>query len=213
MVTIEKGQAPKAWIEKRTTPGFTGFESTEELKTALLDEQGHICAYCMRRIPTSDPNMDAQSRVEHIKPRSKYPDLQLDYNNLVICCPGNIVNQPHCDHSKGDELISFDLFSSQLEDSITYSKFDGTIQSGNETWDKELNDVLNLNHPMLKANRKQMLDGVITTLNIKKDKSTGWPHKAMQTELNRWQNRDKTGKRLAFAGIVIAFLKKRLRTQ
>jgi len=213
MVTIEKGQAPKAWIEKRSTPGFSAFESTEELKNALLDEQGHLCAYCMRRIPTSDPNMDAKVRVEHLKPRSKYPVLQLDYNNLVICCPGNIEYQPHCDHSKGDDSITFDLFSSQLEDSITYSKFDGTIKSSNSDWDKEINHLINLNHPTLKANRRETLDAVISILNTKKKKSTAWSVQTMQAELDRWQNRDRSGKRLAFAGVVIAFLKKRLRAQ
>lgn len=213
MVRIEKGQEPKTWIEKRTTPGFTEFESTEDLKNALLAEQGYVCAYCMRRIPTPDPNIDAQARVGHIKPRSKYPHLQLNYNNLVICCPGNIDNQPHCDHSKGNELISFDLFSHQMEDSITYSKFDGAIVSSNELWDKEINQVLNLNHPKLKFNRRETLNGVISILNNKRNKSSVWPIHSMLGELNRWQNPDSSGNRLAFAGIVIAFLKKKLKSQ
>ena len=44
MVTIKKGKEPQAWVEKRNTPGFTQFESSEELKQSLLEEQGYICA-------------------------------------------------------------------------------------------------------------------------------------------------------------------------
>ena len=210
MVTIKKGKEPQAWVEKRNTPGFTQFESSEELKQSLLEEQGYICAYCMRRLPADDPNTDATSKVEHIKPRSKYPDLQFNYDNLVICCPGNLNSQPHCDLSKDDGSISFDLFNSQLEDSITYLSSDGTIKSSNGLWDEEINRVLNLNHPILKANRLQTLTVLINDLNIRKKKSAGWTSKAMQAELRRWQNRDRSGNRLPFAGIVIAFLKKRL---
>ena len=210
MVTIKKGKEPQAWVEKRNTPGFTQFESSEELKQSLLEEQGYICAYCMRRLPADDPNTDATSKVEHIKPRSKYPDLQFDYKNLVICCPGNLECQPHCDNCKGDGSVSFDLFNPQLEDSITYLTFDGTIKSNNGTWDQEINLVLNLNHPTLKANRKEKLTGVITVLNSLHKDSASWSSKAIQAELRRCQNRDRSGKRQPFAGIVIAFLKKRL---
>ena len=53
MILINKNQEPKEWTEYCSTPGVT-YQSIPELVDALLKEQGYICAYCMRRIPTKD---------------------------------------------------------------------------------------------------------------------------------------------------------------
>lgn len=42
------------------------------------------------------------------------------------------------------------------------------IQSSNPIWDKEINDILNLNCSILGINRKQVLDAVITVLGEKR---------------------------------------------
>ena len=57
---------------------------SSELKTvilkSLLREQGFICCYCESRITMDD------SHIEHLRPRSRYRDLQFDYNNLLCSC-------------------------------------------------------------------------------------------------------------------------------
>ena len=39
-------------IYRDSTPNatYTGFPSKKDIQESLLDEQGHICAYCMQRI-------------------------------------------------------------------------------------------------------------------------------------------------------------------
>jgi uncharacterized protein (TIGR02646 family) len=63
------------------------------LKDALLDEQGYICAYTMKRI-----NRDS-SHIEHIKPeslcRKEKVGSDLDYTNMVACFPRDGMESPY----------------------------------------------------------------------------------------------------------------------
>ncbi len=147
MIEIKKGQEPKAWTNRKCMPGV-GYNATPELKSALLEEQGCLCVYCMRRI--SYENM----KVEHIKSRSVYPDLELDYKNLVACCNG-VENGKikHCDTNKGNTEISIDVFSSADIQTISYSSHDGKIKSSNDAYNNDINNTLNLNCSVLKENR------------------------------------------------------------
>ena len=65
----------------------------------------------MRRIPHKDKNSNENSRIDHILSRDKHPDMKLDYGNMVICCPGAISGNFHCDKFKGEEDITFSLFN------------------------------------------------------------------------------------------------------
>lgn len=51
-----------------------------DLRFRALSEQGRYCACCGRRPPS------IVLHVDHVKPRSKYPDLALDLGNLQILC-------------------------------------------------------------------------------------------------------------------------------
>ena len=68
MKKIIKSKEPKEWTEYRLTPGVK-YSPISELREALLKEQGYLCAYCMRRIPTKDGNSEETSRIEHLKSR------------------------------------------------------------------------------------------------------------------------------------------------
>ena len=109
MRKISKNKEPNAWLQYRLTSDAT-YQSTPELRQSLLEEQGYLCAYCMRRIPGKDSNSNEDSRIDHILSRSNNPDLSLSYSNMVICCPGAINSDFHCDKSKGENNISFNLF-------------------------------------------------------------------------------------------------------
>lgn len=152
MIKINKGKEPREWTEYCSTPGVE-FKGIRPLREALLQEQGYICAYCMRRIPVRDNNSNETTRIEHIKSQKCFPDLKLKYNNLVICCPGAITDDFHCDKKKEERIISFDLFSDQFVNTLSYQS-DGKIKSSNAVWNKEIDEVLNLNNSMLKQNRK-----------------------------------------------------------
>jgi len=199
MKTIQKNREPSEWIERRNTPGAI-YEAISQLRKSLIEEQGYICAYCMQRIETD------KSKIEHIKCQERYPDQQLDYNNLVICCYGNS-NEMHCDNSKGKQDISFSLFDQDLEKSISYKTKDGKITSCNTTWDRELNEVLNLNNPLLKKNRAEVLSGIISVLEKKQ-----WKSPKLKRILNKYESKNTEGKYESYCGIAIWFLKKKIQS-
>jgi uncharacterized protein (TIGR02646 family) len=99
---------------------------------SLLEEQGFICCYCGQKI-----NIDV-SHIEHLKPRNKYPDLTLDYKNLIASCQGESETPPpipvHCGHKKA-EWYEESLMVSPLEkncaDFFRYTD-DGQILATND---------------------------------------------------------------------------------
>ncbi len=208
MIRINKGIEPIEWTRKKATPGFNEYEPIEKLREALLKEQGYICAYCMREIPVNkkDPGLNQTSKIEHLKCRHKYPNSQLDYNNMVICCPGFIDGTEHCDKSKGKQDITFNIFNPSLQNSISYLTKDGTIKSSDPQWNSEIENILKLNNSMLKMNRKEALEGVLMALDKKK-----WRPAEISSKLDLWKTKNTSGKHKPYCGIVIWFLEKRLR--
>jgi uncharacterized protein (TIGR02646 family) len=205
MITINKRNEPASWTQYRSTPGVA-YQATEELRQALLVEQGFICAYCMRRIPVKDSGNIETTRIDHIKSRTDNPNLELDYGNMVICCPGFIDSNEHCDKSKGDSEITFSLFNINLQKSISYSSKDGSIKSSNPVWDSEIKDIVRLNNNRLKLNRLQTLDGLRSALEKGK-----WRTSELETKLILLSNPDDKGKFTPYCGISIWYLKKKLR--
>lgn len=208
MIKINKGNEPATWTQKKETPDFTQYEPTDDLRNALLKEQGFICAYCMREIPTKDKGVKETSKIEHVKSRKDRPDLQLDYNNMVICCPGYLNADAHCDKSKDKSSVTFSLFNNLFPNTITYSIKNGTISSTNTitTWNKEINDTLNLNNSLLAYNRLYVLTGIKEVLEKKK-----WKKAKIEEKLEEWLNPNANGKLKPYCGIVIWYLQKKLR--
>lgn len=200
MIKISKSEEPKEWRDKRKTPGFK-YSSIPELRDSLLNDQGYICAYCMNRIG------EENSKIEHIQAQSKYPELQFEYSNMVICCKGKTNNEAHCDTSKGDEDISFDIFSDSFFDTISYKSKDGEILSTNTVYNKEINKILNLNHKTIKLNRFYVLDGAIKMI----IRNSDWKKKGIINQLTYWSNKDKDNKYQPYCGIVIWYLKRKIK--
>jgi uncharacterized protein (TIGR02646 family) len=207
MKKIEKNAEPREWTEYRLTPGVD-YQAIPELRDSLLEEQGYICAYCMRRIPIKDKNSTETSRIDHILSRTKHEDLKLSYQNMVICCPGAIDNDKfHCDKCKGEEDITFNLFDEVFISTISYNSKDGAIKSSNAIYDKEMQGMLNLNHALLQKNRQQTLQGVTAVLNRKQ---VPWKKSEIRKLLEQWQNKDITGQFKPYCGIVIWYLNKKI---
>ena len=61
---------------------YENYDKKDELRLALLKEQGFICCYCMRRIQEA---MEKKMKIEHFKAFSIYngtnekPNLTLNY--------------------------------------------------------------------------------------------------------------------------------------
>ncbi|MEU7782775.1 HNH endonuclease [Amycolatopsis sp. NPDC049159] len=67
----------KAATEKKPTPW-----KHEEIRAALRSETDSRCAYC-----ESEINSVTYDQIEHILPKSRFPDLVVDWNNLTLVCP------------------------------------------------------------------------------------------------------------------------------
>jgi uncharacterized protein (TIGR02646 family) len=206
MKRINKTSEPKERKQFRETPGVTEYESIDPLRDSLLKEQGYICAYCMRRIPVKDKISAETSRIEHIKCRDLYPDLQFDYSNIVVCCPGCIDGNEHRDRSKRNNEITFSPFDIRVEQSISYTTKDGLIKSTNESWNKEINEELNLNNQRLKQIRKEVINGLRAILEKKK-----WTKKTIKQQLASWQSFDNKNRLKPYCGVIVWYLQKKLK--
>ncbi|MBE9198812.1 MULTISPECIES: retron system putative HNH endonuclease [unclassified Nodularia (in: cyanobacteria)] len=107
MKYIKKNQEPeqfsswKALENDDWKPSWDdNFQAPEKpvVHDALLKEQGYICCYCGMAVTR------ATSHIEHLQPRSTYPDLSLEYTNLIASCQGESTEPPpvpvHCGHQK-----------------------------------------------------------------------------------------------------------------
>ncbi len=209
MIRIVKTKEPKSWTKHRLTDGAL-YEASSDLRDSLLAEQGEICAYCMRRIPVADAGTSETTRIEHIKPQSNLSrEEAMDYRNMVICCPGAMASTSkkdcHCDRHKGETFISFTPFDQNFIDTLSY-KSDGTIESSNKKYDKELNEVLNLNVGILKANRKAVRNQLIATLGTRE-----WKKSDIEKILKIYSSKDAEGKKKEYCGVVVQYLTKKLR--
>ena len=93
MKYIQKTGSPYSYSQWRTQVAGTSKSDWREVPTAqkeliltaMIADQGGLCAYTMRRID------DGSSHVEHIKPQSRcradLPGSDLDYTNLLACFP------------------------------------------------------------------------------------------------------------------------------
>lgn len=204
MRKIVKQSEPREWTAHRLTPGAK-YEAKQELREALLKEQGYLCAYCTRRIPIRDANSNETTRIDHILSRSNHPELQLNYSNMVVCCPGAITSDFHCDKLKGENDITFNLFEDHFFHTLAYSSKDGRLKSSDPENDRQINELLNLNHALLKRNRLETLRGVIRMLN-----RMGWTASNIRHQIDIWDQKDLQGRYKPYNSIIVWFLKKKL---
>lgn len=165
MKHIQKQTPPETFNRYARTPGSSfkdlSSEDNREIKAALrvslLEEQGYICCYCGQRVSSAD------SIIEHLKCRDRYPRLELDYMNLMCSCLGgqdkrsrNPQYPLHCDAIKGNVDIPL---SPLIAESETLFKFDedGHIY-GMDDRAEEVIQKLNLDNSKLVAKRKNAID-------------------------------------------------------
>jgi uncharacterized protein (TIGR02646 family) len=154
MKQIIKHNEPRSLIQHRAQKGNYENFHKDELRASLINEQGHICCYCMCRIPhTLKPDEREKnypdSKIEHVKCRSKNSALALSYQNLLLSCNGKHGfprQMQTCDSYKGENDLSFNPADTErnIEDYIKYSA-NGEIFSDDKMISQELNEVLNLN--------------------------------------------------------------------
>ncbi len=143
-------------------PSYSKLQNPEKeaVFKSLLSEQGYICCYCERELTNEDYH------IEHFKPKdkTKFPELELVYNNLLCSCQVNTQKgEPlHCGNSKGnwfDENLLISPLDPSCERKFKYTH-DGQILpfDENDEATKTTIEKLQLNIDKLKNLRKSVID-------------------------------------------------------
>lgn len=222
MIQIKKGREPDKLLRYRKQDGASyeqmDKDVKEELLHNLLQEQGHLCAYCMSKIPETRklPNGVAAVTIEHWLPQN--PDEKadigqgLDYKNMFAVCSGRrgCGNEDGmtCDARKGNMIIKVNPLDERTLCDIKYTS-DGIIKSGDPIVDEDLNIRLNLNGEMtsLPENRKQVLNCLID--DIKRNCGSGDISLYCQRRLEKIMDMDDP--KMPYVGILIWWLKKHIK--
>lgn len=221
MIAIKKGREPDKLLRYRQQEGASYEQMDKDVKNELLEkllqEQGHICAYCMRRIPeqrTLPPGI-APATIEHWLPRN--PESKedigqgLNYRNMLAVCSGNrgCGNKEGltCDASRGNEPLKVNPCNKDTLCGITYTS-SGKIKSSDPDIDEDLNKRLHLNSEVisLPENRKQVLQALID--DVKKNHGTGSISLYCQRKLKQIQATKDP--KIPFVGILVWWLTKHI---
>lgn len=219
MKQIIKLNEPNSLVEHRAKE-HSNFDNIpantkEQLRQNLLSEQGHICCYCMKRIPENNP---PNLKVEHLFCQADNQNLQLNYSNLFASCTGN-EGQPKikqtCDTKKGNSVLTINPISNSPNcESLFKFNADGEISLLIENADisRQINEVLNLNMQTLKDNRREIYIGVQRKVEAESKKLGNRQLKLnyFEKEKNKWLTRS-NNKFEPFCMVAVYYLNKKIR--
>ena len=221
---IEKHAEPDSLTayKKQANAYYDGCNKAD-IREHLLKDQGYLCAYCMRRIPekSSVPGGVVQMKIEHWLPESQCSEAQkLDFRNMLGVCMGNAGHkeaETTCDSHRHDKPLKINPLDKHLVQQIKYETRTGRIFSDDQQIDDDLNHTLNLNYGgsdfSLCSNRHNALEVCLEKLReLTKGKSGTWSRTVLQKMLKSYENKDKEGKYREYSGIVIWYLKKKLKS-
>jgi uncharacterized protein (TIGR02646 family) len=170
---IAKSQSePQALVEYRVASRninytWSNFRKPykDDYRAYLLNEQGHICAYCMQRITNSE------TKIEHLKPRHSCCETEkLSDTNMVAVCKGFTDIYKHCDTFRGNlrpvakHIMKLSPLMQNPNCEELISIIDGVLKSSDPTIDRELSEKLNLNCKGLIEKRQRAEQGYIEAL-------------------------------------------------
>ncbi len=217
MKRITKGSEPSSLTQYRSQSNAsfgdvdTGVKN--ELRKSLLIEQGHICCYCMKRIPESTRN--PSSKIEHFRCQSINPQEQLNYNNMFLACCGNqgsLKTSQTCDTSKENKSLNplLSPLDDNIENRIKY-KANGEIFTEDTNLNNELNFILNLNEFQLKENRKVVFRTIRDKIRnkMKKQRDNSLKRNFLNSEKTKWIT-PQNGKYREFCMVAIYVINKKL---
>lgn len=212
MFYIIKGKEPVSLTKykKEKFAYFDGFRNKDDIRHALLQEQGYLCAYCMRRINNSD-----DLTIEHYIPQSKLNRIgALNYQIMLGVCKTDrnceFKNQTCDSHRRNCDLIINPWIQSSINE-IEYEEHTGKITSKNNRIKIDLEVTLNLNclESRLPLNRKAALDSLKSFIS-KQYKCGTWTTTILRKIKDYYTEKDTNGKYKEYIGILIWYLDKRL---
>ncbi len=171
---IKKTSAPSSFQKYIKEPNANFNSNTcpkKELRKSLFDEQSGICAYCQQKLPEEKGQPKSlKVSIEHhceqaiCNGQNGTQDKRLDYSNLFAVCIGRIgvPIKLHCDSHKAEVNkkpnkvlpMKINPLNKNHISTIKYLR-SGIIKSTNPEFDKELNNILQLNLSYLKDMRRK----------------------------------------------------------
>lgn len=213
MIDIQKGKEPNSltWYKKQSYAYFDGC-CKDEIRDHLLDEQGYLCAYCMRRIDKD------HMKIEHWYPEDDLTEQEkLDYGNMLGACLGHIEGQKGrddtCDAHKKNIKITVNPLNPKTLEKVKYRSKSGEIYSEDGNIQKDLDKTLNLNSRAhrLPQNRKEKLEAVISELTRKMPKGK-WTKSMLKVLLDEYSAENAAGEKAEYLGIVQWYLDKKIKS-
>jgi uncharacterized protein (TIGR02646 family) len=209
MRNITKGHEPPSLTAWRATNpiDYNGYPDKDGLRASLEAEQRGLCCYCQSRIRAEIGSM----KIEHWASHSGHPTLRLVYSNLLGSCmggEGKPGREQHCDTYKGEQdLCRNPSDPSHDVEAVLHYLNDGRITSPNQLFDEQLNSVLNLNHPVLMNQRKQVLDSLKKLLGMRGGtlKRGDW-----EKILEDWTGAHDRDVMRPYSGVIVYWVRKKL---
>lgn len=208
---------PASLKQTRSTPGSTyGDCNKEDIRVALLKEQGKICAYCMKRITEKlDENGQPVTTIEHYLAQKSQDgnDLTMNYMNMLGVCRGND-GMPkalqHCGNKRGKISLTIDPRNPICETQVKYEITTGKVYSDDPVIDTDLNETLGLNEENLVKNRRSVISIASVSLqNLKKRKGKPLSKSDLSSEINRWKS--KSDKHDEYCMAAVFYIERQLR--
>lgn len=208
MRTINKRSEPNSLTQHRCSAdaSFENYPAKDDLRRSLVAAQRGICCYCLSRIRPEPGAM----KIEHWHSQSTCPEEQLAYSNLLASCRGGDGHSrevQHCDTFKGDKNLSVNPAnpSSGIEARVRFLS-NGRIQAEDDPFQRELEEILNLNLPFLINNRKAALDEFTKSLR----KTGSLTSSGLERLRRRWNGESHNSDLVPFCQAIIYWLNKKL---
>lgn len=143
----------KHWLQSQQNAGIEVHYNMlsgalkNDLKSALLENQGYLCAYTEIRLDTPQA-----CHIEHIVPQTQAPELDLSLTNLAACFPasGGDAQSGYGAPIKGGTAVRLNqnFISPYANTSVFSYNAQGHIKGQTSAADRTI-QILNLNHSSL----------------------------------------------------------------
>jgi len=216
MIYIRKKPEPRSLTEYKRQ-AFANYDGCDKspIKQSLLEEQGHLCAYCMRRLQDI-----SKMTIEHYIPQHPLNTVEsnrrdnLNYNNMLGVCLGNRGCEKRiqtCDAHRGNTPLTVNPFNQASIDRIAYHA-DGSIYSDDPAINIDLNETLNLNYKdgSLIKSRKQAVDALKRYL-LKKQPQGQWSRSLLLRTKAEYSKLSADKSKPEYLGILLFYIEKYLR--
>ncbi|MDC4917559.1 HNH endonuclease [Acinetobacter baumannii] len=158
MIKLTKSQKPEYLSPEKVTELTALFQETKEsvwndkrIKAPLLESSHGKCAYCETVL--TDPGIYME--VEHFKHKSSFPDLVVDWDNLLPSCK-------RCNGTKNDKDKL--IINPYINDPKMELVFDNYCIFGSTELGKETESAVDLNEEVLMVKRFKICNLAFLTL-------------------------------------------------